>query len=111
MKMIVAFITPNKAAKALDKLGDLGMKNCAVTEVDCVGATNEDESSVKMNVMLGRYSSTLSRLEFYCPDEYAQRCVEVICEVADTKRGGAGVVSVVNVEQLVRVRNCEAIND
>ncbi len=103
MKEIKAYIRGDRALKALDALTEAGMKHATLTHVLAVG-TEAECDAVEMNIEFGCRVSRMVMLEVICLDKDELKIVEVIRKAACTQQPGDGIISVANVNRLVKVR-------
>lgn len=111
MKSIQAYVRPDRAAKVLDRLAEIGMEHAAITPVKSVGSASADPATAKVSFEYGRPASAMVKIEFFAPDRFAQMCVKLICDGACTHHPGDGVVTVWDAEAMVRIRTGEPINE
>ena len=104
MKEIKAYLRGERAGEVLDALGNAGIPNATLTHVLAVGP-NVDKDSGRVSLEFGRRVNRMVRLELICPDRDEVRLVEVIRAAACTGTPGDGVVSVANVNRLVKIRS------
>ncbi|UCF90869.1 MAG: P-II family nitrogen regulator [Desulfobacterales bacterium] len=103
MKAIKAFIRSNRAPAALDALCEAGITHATLTEVLAVGA-GTDSAQGEVNIELGRKVHRMVQLEVICLDKDELRAVELIRKAACTMRPGDGIITVANVNRVVKVR-------
>ncbi|MDF1552615.1 MAG: P-II family nitrogen regulator [Deferrisomatales bacterium] len=104
MKEIKAFLRAERAGEVLDALGTAGIPNATLTHVLAVGP-NIDRDGGRVSLEFGRKVNRMVKLELLCPDRDEARLVEMIRAAACTGEPGDGVVSVTNVNRLVKIRN------
>ncbi len=103
MKEIKAYIRGDRALKALDALTEAGMKHATLTHVMAVGTEAECDKA-EMNIEFGCWVSRMVMLEVICLDKDELKIVEVIRKAACTHQPGDGIITVANVNRLVKVR-------
>lgn len=104
MKEVKAFIRPSKANPVHEALRRAGF--CCMTFSECEGTgkyTDQEEAfpSLKFPFL----HAPMVRIEIYCKDEEAERVVQTIRAHAATGRRGDGLICVLPVTQLYKVRN------
>ena len=102
MKEIKAYIRVDRAPMVLDALSAAGITSAMLTHVLTVGTDTACEN-VKMNIEFGCNVSRMVKLEVICLDKEEFRTVELIREAACTTRPGDGIISVTNVNRLVKI--------
>jgi nitrogen regulatory protein PII len=103
MKEIKAYIRCERALKALDALGEAGMKHATFTHILAVGA-EADCDQAEMNIEFGCKANRMVKLEVICLDKDELKIVELIRKAACTMRPGDGIITVANVNRLVKIR-------
>ena len=103
MKEIKAYIRCDRALKALDALGEAGMNHATLTHVFAVGA-EADCDQAEMNIEFGCQVNRMVKLEVICLDKDELKIVELIRKAACTLQPGDGIITVANVNRLVKVR-------
>ncbi len=104
MREVKAFIRPTKAGEVYEALRAAGY--CCMTFSECEGTgryTDRDEAfpSLKFPFL----HAPMVRLEIFCKDEDAARVVDIIRAHAATGRRGDGLICVLPVTQLYKVRS------
>jgi nitrogen regulatory protein P-II 1 len=103
LKEIKAYLRVERADEVLDILADAGIPNATLTHVLAAGPNMaRDESRVSLE--FGRRMNRMVKLELICPDRDEARLVETIRAAACTGEPGDGVISVANVNRLVKIR-------
>lgn len=110
MKEIKAYVRVERADEVLSALAAAGIANATLTHVLAVGP-NLDPDQSKASVEFGRRVNRMVNMEIICPDKDESRVVEAIREAACTGRPGDGVVSVTNVNRLVKIRTAAESTD
>lgn len=103
MKQIEAYVRTDRANEVLDALKGVGVVHATLTHVIATGP-NLDPETTKTSVEFGRPVNRMVKLALLCPDKDEVRLVEVIREAARTGRPGDGVISVQNINRLVKIR-------
>ena len=103
MKEIKAYIRCERALKALDALGEAGMKHATLTHLLAVG-TEAESDQAEMNIEFGRQVNRMVKLEVVCLDKDELKTVELIRNAACTMRPGDGIITVANVNRLIKIR-------
>ncbi|MBE0618738.1 MAG: P-II family nitrogen regulator [Proteobacteria bacterium] len=104
MKEIKAFIRAERAGEVLDALAQAGIVNTTLTHVLAVGP-HVDADRSKVSLEFGRPVNRMVKLELLCPDRDEHRLLEVVRRAACTGQPGDGVLSVANVNRLVKIRD------
>jgi nitrogen regulatory protein P-II 1 len=104
MKEIKAFIRTIKAREVFVALKANGY--CCMTFTECEGTgrftdPKEDFPSLKFPFM----HSKVVKIEIVCSDEHVEEIVEIIREHGQTGRSGDGIIYVMEVEEVYKVRN------
>jgi nitrogen regulatory protein PII len=103
MKEIKAYIRCDRALKALDALSEAGMNHATLTHVLAVGAEAEGDQA-EMNIEFGCRVNRMVKLEVICLDKDESKIVELIRKAACTLQPGDGIITVANVNRIVKVR-------
>ena len=103
MKEIKAYIRCERALKALDALTEAGIKHATLTHVLAVGAEAECDQA-EMNIEFGCRVNRMVKLEVICLDKDESKIVELIRKAACTLQPGDGIITVANVNRVVKVR-------
>jgi len=104
MKEIKAYVREERANEVLDALGEEGIVHATLTHVLAVGAHLDPDRS-RVSLEFGRRVNRMVKLEVICPDRDEHRLLEVIRRAAYTGQHGDGVLSVTNVNRLVKIRD------
>ena len=104
MKMIVAVIKPSRLDAVLDAVTEAGASGLTVTEVRGYGRQRG-----KTEVYRGaEYEVKLLpkvKLEIAVPSDIAEAVVDAVARTANTGKIGDGKVSVIDLEQALRIRS------
>ena len=103
MKEIKAYIRCERALKALDALSEAGMKHATLTHVHAVGGEAKSDQA-EMNIEFGCQVNRMVKLEIICLDKDELETVELIRKAACTMRPGDGIITVANVNRLIKIR-------
>ena len=103
MKEIKAFIRCERALKARDALCEAGMNHATLTHVLAVGAEAECDQA-EMNIEFGCKVNRMVKLEVICLDKDELKIVELIRKAACTFQPGDGIITVANVNRLIKIR-------
>ena len=103
MKEIKAYIRSDRALEVLDALSQAGITHATLTHVFAVGADAEG-GQAELNIEFGRNVNRMVKLEVICLDRDEPKMVELIRKAACTMRSGDGIITVANVNRLVKVR-------
>ena len=103
MKEIKAYIRCERALKVLDALGEAGMKHATLTHVLAVG-TEAQSDQAEMNIEFGCQVNRMVKLEVVCLDKDELKIVELIRKAACTLQPGDGIITVANVNRLIKIR-------
>ena len=103
MKEIKAYIRCNRALKALDELHEAGIKHATLTHVLAVGAEAECEEA-EVNIEFGCKVNRMVKLEVICLDKDELKIVELIRNATRTGQPGDGIITVTNVNHLIKIR-------
>jgi len=103
MKEIKAYIRCERAHKALDALCEAGLKHATLTHVHAVGGEAKSDQA-EMNIEFGCQVNRMVKLEVICLDKDELKIVELIRNAACTLQPGDGIITVANVNRIVKVR-------
>lgn len=103
MKMIKAVIRNDRACETLEALVEAGMPHATVTQVLATGPSIDPESST-VSLECGRRVNRMLKLELMCGDQEEAKAVEVIRKSAYTGQPGDGVIVVLNLVRMVKIR-------
>jgi nitrogen regulatory protein PII len=110
MKEVKAFIRADRADEVLTALSGAGLLHATLTHVLAMGP-NTDPTASQVSMEFGRRVNRMVKLEVICPDRDIDRVVEIVRTAACTGQSGDGIISVCNVNRLVKVRNAEESTD
>ncbi len=102
MKEIKAYIRTEMADEVLTALSNAGIPHATVTYVMAIGA-GTDPSDAQVSMEFGRAVNRMVKLEIICPDRASLDLIDVIRKAARTGRTGDGIISVKNVNRLVKI--------
>jgi nitrogen regulatory protein PII len=102
--VIKAYIRPERAGKVIDGIRELGVGHATLANVKAIGY-GTDPNDGKASMEFGCKVNHLARLEVICPDKLERQVVEKIMECARTGKPGDGIVTVQNLNRLVKIRN------
>ena len=103
MKEIKAYIRCNRALKALDELHEAGIKHATLTHVMAVGAEADCDEAI-VNIEFGCRVNRMVKLEVICLDKDELKIVELIRKPACTGQPGDEIITVANVNRLIKIR-------
>jgi nitrogen regulatory protein PII len=103
MKLIKAIIRVERADEVLAALAEADVLHVTLTHVVAVGA-GVDPGASTVSMEFGRKVTRRVKLELMCPDVDEDRMVETVRKAACTSLPGDGVISVHNVNRLVKIR-------
>jgi nitrogen regulatory protein PII len=103
MKEIRAYIRVERAAEVQAALSEAGISHMTLSHVLAVGAHN-DADQAKANIEFGCYVNRRVKVEIICLDKDEARVVEVVRMAACTGQSGDGIITVVNVNHLIKIR-------
>jgi len=103
MKEIKAYIRCERALKVRDALCEAGMDHATLTHVLAVGAEAECDQA-EMNIEFGCKVNRMVKLEVICLDKDELKIVELIRKAACTFQPGDGIITVANVNRLIKIR-------
>jgi len=106
VKEIKGYVRAGRADEVLDALGKAGVINATLTHVLAVGP-NVDPCGSQVSLEFGRQVNRMVKLEVICPDKDEKRLVELIRCAACTGTNCDGIVSVMNVNRLVKIRTAQ----
>lgn len=107
MKEIKAFIRPIKASEVCRELRTHSF--CCMTLTECEGTgmysdPSKDFPTFKFPFM----HSKVVKIEIVCPDEDEKKIVELIQKHGKTGHAGDGIIYIVDVREIFKVRNGES---
>lgn len=103
MKEIKALIQVQRAAEVQAALTEAGFSHMTLSHVLGVGAHN-DADQAKASIEFGCYVNRRVKIEIICLDKDEARIVEVVRSAACTGQPGDGIITVVNVNHLIKIR-------
>ncbi len=104
MKEIKAYVRTDRVNDIIQALEKAGVNGMTLIDVMAVGA-NIDPQNYKFSMSLVERYQKIAKLEIICRDADADRYVEIIRENGTTHSKGDGLITVSDVERLVKVRN------
>ena len=110
MKEIKAYIRCERAHKVIDALAEAGLNHATLTHVLAAGAEAECNEA-QMNIEFGCRVNRMVKLEVICLDRDEGKIVELIRKTACTMQPGDGIITVANVNRLVKVRTAAVSSD
>ncbi len=108
MKEVKAFVRPEKVDKIVPALKEAGFKNISLTPGEGTG-NQMDSADAAPSLRFFITDSHIVKLELVCKDKQAAKAVEIISKFGSTDRPGDGIIYLLNVEQVCRVKNCERL--
>ena len=106
MKKIEAIIRPEKLEPVKAALEEKGIVGMTVTQVSGRGR----QKGIALQWRVGEYRIDFLpkvKLEIVCSDDACGTAVDVICKVARTGKEGDGMIFVLPVESIMRVRTSD----
>ena len=103
MKEIKAYIRVERAAKVQAALSQAGISHMTLSHVLAVGAHNDAEPA-KASIEFGCYVNRRVKVELICLDKDEARIVELMRQAACTGQPGDGIITVTNVNHLIKIR-------
>ncbi|RMD93185.1 MAG: P-II family nitrogen regulator [Calditrichaeota bacterium] len=103
VKEIKAYIRCEKAEEVVHALEDAGVSGVTLIDVMAVGP-NIDPKNYKYSIECVEKYQKVAKLEIICTDEEADQFVKVLRESAYTGMHGDGIISVSEIERLVKIR-------
>jgi nitrogen regulatory protein P-II 1 len=103
MKEIKAYIRVERAAKVQAALSQAGISHMTLSHVLAVGAHN-DADPAKASIEFGCYVNRRVKVELICLDKDEGRIVELMRQAACTGQPGDGIITVTNVNHLIKIR-------
>ena len=103
MKEIKAYIRCDRAAKVHAALSEAGISHMTLSHVLAVGA-HSDLDQAKLSIEFGCHVNRRVKVELICLDRDEIRMVELIRKAASTGQPGDGIITVANVNRLVKIR-------
>ena len=106
MKLITAVIKPFKVDEVRQAVADIGIQGVTVTEVHGYGG-GISHTEIYRGAEYGVEFLPKAKIELAVDDSIAEQVMEAVCNVARTGKPGDGKVSVLEIEQALRVRTGE----
>ncbi len=103
MKEIKAYIRVERAAKVQAALSKAGISHMTLSHVLAVGAHN-DADPAKISIEFGCYVNRRVKVELICLDKDEAQTVELVRKAACTGQPGDGIITVANVNHLIKIR-------
>ena len=103
MKEIKAYIRVERAAKVHAALSEAGISHMTLSHVLAVGA-HGDADKAKVSIEFGCYVNRRVKVEVICLDKDEARTVELVRKAACTGQPGDGIITVTNVNHLIKIR-------
>lgn len=111
MKMVLAFIQPHKLGAVTQALEHIShFHGMSTSRADGFGRERSEESPEERDRELETFSAKV-RVETVVHDRQADAVVRAIAEAAHTGRYGDGMVFVLPVERVVRIKNLQEGED
>lgn len=107
MKAVKAFIRSQKTETVLTALKASGITDFTVIDVMGVGKHLTDPEKAKYSVAVVEKYSKITKLEVVCLDEKVEEVLDTIQKNAYTGLKGDGVIYVLPVEEVVKIRNAK----
>ena len=103
MKEIKAYIRCERAAKVYAALSEAGVSHMTLSHVLAVGAHGEADQA-KLSIEFGCYVNRRVKVELICLDRDETRMVELVRKAASTGQPGDGIITVTNINRLLKIR-------
>ena len=103
MKEIKAYIRDERAAAVQAALAEAGISHMTLSHVLAVGAHSEADQAIA-SIEFGCYVNRRVKVEVICLDKDEARTVEVVRKAACTGQPGDGIITVANVNHLIKIR-------
>ena len=103
MKEIKAYIRVERAADVQAALSEAGISHMTLSHVLAVGA-HSDADLAKASIEFGCYVNRMVKVEVLCLDKDTGRTVELVRKAACTGNPGDGIITVTNVNHLIKIR-------
>ena len=103
MKEIKAYIRVERAATVQTALSEAGTSHMTLSHILAVGAQNGADQA-KANIEFGCYVNRRVKVEIICLDKDEARTVELVRKAACTGQPGDGIITVTNVNHLIKIR-------
>lgn len=103
MKAIKAYIRGERAAAVQSALAEAGISHMTLSHVLAVCA-HTDADQAKASIEFGCYVNRRVKVEVICLDKDEARVVELVRKAAYTGQPGDGIITVANVNHLIKIR-------
>ena len=103
MKEIKAYIRVERAAKVHAALSEAGVSHMTLSHVLAVGVHGEADQT-KLSIEFGCYVNRRVKVEVICLDKDEARTVELMRKAACTGQPGDGIITVTNLNHLIKIR-------
>ena len=110
MKLITAIVKPFKADDVREALSEIGVSGVTLTEVKGFGRQKGHTELYRGAEYVIDFLPK-SKMEIAVSDDLVDRAIEAICKAAGTGQIGDGKIFVTNLEQSIRIRTGETVND
>jgi len=100
MKMITAIVRTTSLDNIVKSLEDIGVKEITISEIKEIG----DETP------LSHHYTVHSRIDFIIPDEKVVKITDVILEHTHTGLEGDGLIAVLPVDYMIKIRTKEKLS-
>lgn len=110
MKKVEAIIKPFKLDDVRDGLTEAGITGLTVTEVKGYGRQKGQKETYRGAEYKIDFLPKI-KLEIALADDQVERCIEILCDKANTSKIGDGKIFVFNLERAIRIRTGEEGND
>ncbi len=104
MKEIKAYVRSERVNDIIQALEKAGVKGMTLIDVMAVGQ-NIDPKNYKFSMSLVERYQKIAKLEIICSDDDVDQYVQIIRENGTTHSKGDGLITVSDVQRLVKVRN------
>ena len=114
MKLVVAYVRDFMAPEVMNRLKELGVPGMSAIDVKEVGSEISKELLLEHLEVSGELDSTYTRMvkiEMVLSESEVEKVVKEICGTARTGKTGDGIVSVVPVDEVTKIRNGEKITE
>ena len=109
MKMIIAYLPPDRSGKVTEALSDQHVRGLSVSDASGFGQEH-DPAHPEHREFLGVERTRKLRLEIVCRDEEVETIVQAIHEAAHTGQRGAGKIFILPVLDALRLKTGERGN-
>ena len=110
MKKIEAVIKPFKLDEVREALAEVGVEGMTVSEVKGFGRQKGHTEIYRGSEYTVDFLPKI-KLEIVVPDENAENCLGAITKAANTGKIGDGKLFVTNVDEAIRIRTEEKVNE